>query len=361
MGFLDLFRRKAEPQETRASGSGFTAEIMAARQSYIAGASGLGELTATVQGAVSLWEGCMALADVQGTDLLTRRTMALCARSLALRGEFVALIRDEGLIPCADWDLSTRNGQPRAYRVSISEAGGGKTETALAPEVLHVRIGSDPVAPWTGQAPLRRSALTAGMLHAIETALSEVYDHAPLGSQIVPFPEAPETDLEALGRGFRGRRGRVLLRESVTVTAAGGAAPAHDWKPQDVTPDLSRAMTRESLEAARASICGAFGVLPALFDRTAQGPLVREAQRHLAQWTLQPIAMLLAEECTGKLGTRVEIDAMRPAQAFDVGGRARALNSIVEALAKAKESGIAPSELNAALTLVNWGEGDNAA
>ncbi len=361
MGILDLFRRKPEPQETRSSGSGFTAEIMAARESYISGAHGIGELTATVQGCVSLWEGALALADVQGTDLLTRRIMALCARSLALRGEALFLIRDRGLVPCSDWELSTRDGLPRAYRVSVSEAGGGKTETALAAEVLHVRIGSDPVAPWLGQAPLRRASITAGMLHAIETALSEVYDHAPLGSQIVPFPEAPDTDLEALGRGFRGRRGRVLLRESVNVTAAGGAAPSQDWKPQDVTPDLSRAMTPESLEAARGAVCGAFGVLPALFDKAAQGPLVREAQRHLAGWTLQPVAALLAEEASAKLATAVEIDVMRPVQAYDVGGRARALNTIVEALAKAKESGVDPADLNTALTLVNWGEGDNAA
>ena len=39
-------------------------------------------------------------------------------------------------------------------------------------------------------------------------------------------------------------RGRVLLRESVHVSAAGGAAPAQDWRPQDVTPDLQRAMTK---------------------------------------------------------------------------------------------------------------------
>jgi hypothetical protein len=134
--------------------------------------------------------------------------MALAARSLALRGEALFLIRDDGLVPVSDWDLSTRNGRPRAYRVSVSEAGGGRSETALAAAVLHLRIGSDPVAPWTGTAPLRRASLTAGMLHALELALAEVYELAPLGSSIVPFPESPETDNEALGRSFRGQRGR---------------------------------------------------------------------------------------------------------------------------------------------------------
>ncbi len=38
-----------------------------------------------------------------------------------------------------------------------------------------------------------------------------------------------------------------------------------------------------------------------------------------------------------------------------------ALSTIVEALAKAKEVGLAPGDLNTALTLVNWGEGNNAA
>ena len=55
------------------------------------------------------------------------------------------------------------------------------------------------------------------------------------------------------------------------------------------------------------------------------------------------------------------IDLLRPVQAFDAGGRARALTTIVEAMAKAKEAGLSPGDMNAALTLVNWGEGDKAA
>lgn len=347
--------------EKRSSASGFTAEIIAARESYISGRRGLAELTATAQGCISLWEGAFALADVSGTDLLDRRTMALLARSVALRGEGVFLIRDAGLVPCSDWDLRTRNGKPTAYRVSVSEAGGGRTETALAGEVLHLRIGADPVAPYYGTAPLKRASLTAGLLHAVESALAEVFENAPLGSQIVPYPESADTDMTALGRSFRGQRGRVLLRESVNVQAAGGPAPNVDWKPADVTPDLEKAMTAETLSAARDAVCGSFGVLPALFAGNAQGPLVREAQRHLAAWTLQPIAVLLAEEASEKLGSTVEIDVMRPVQAYDVGGRARALATIVQALAEAKEAGLAPGDVNAALTLVNWGEGDKAA
>ena len=355
-----LFKKRAEPVTEKRSG-GYTAQIMAARESYISGSSGIAELTATVQSCVSLWEGALSLADVQGTDLLTRRNMALFARSVALRGEALFLIRGDRLIPVSDWELSTRDGIPRAYRLSIGEAGGGTTETALAAEVLHVRLGADAVAPWIGQAPLQRASLTAGMLQEVETALREVYTHAPLASQIVPFPESNSTELESLGLGFNGKRGRVLMRESVQVSAAGGAAPSQDWKPQDVTPDLQKAMPREMLEAARESVLGCFGVLPGLFNRATTGPMVREAQRHLAGWTLQPIAMLLSEEASAKLGTPVMIDVMRPVQAYDVSGRARAMTTIIEGLARAKELGLSPAEVNTALTLVNWGANDGAA
>lgn len=346
--------QRREPMEKRATGQGFTAEVILAREAYISGARGIGELTATVQTCVSLWEAGMALADVTGTDLLTRAAMAATARSLALRGEAVWLIGDDGLIPTTDWEVSTRDGRPRAYRLSIPEAGGGRTMTALAAEVLHFRAGVDMVAPWYGSAPLRRAQLTAGMLQALETALSEAYDGMPLGSMIVPLPEMAEAEAGRLTRSFRGSRGRVLVRESVNVSAAGGPAPQQDWQPRDLSPNLANAQPLEAWEAARASIMAVFGVLPGLTVTNAQGPLVREAQRHLAQWVLQPMAGLMAEEAATKLGGPVEIDVVRPTQAFDAGGRARAFATMVAALAQAKEAGLDPQGVEDALSFIDW-------
>lgn len=354
----DVSLPKVEPvvavPERRSAASGFTAEVMAARQSYIAGRSGIADLTATVQSCVTLWESGFAIADVRGTRFLPRYVMAMTARSLALRGEFVALVRRDGLVPASDWDLRTRDGRPTAYRLSISEAGGGTSVTALAAEVLHVRIGADPVTPWLGSAPLRRARLTAGMLHAVESALSEVYENAPIGSSIVPMPEIPETDSTKLGQSFRGQRGRVLLRESVAVSAAGGPAPQTDWKPQSLSPDLQSAMTAPSLAAARDAICTVFGVLPALFSPLGQGPMTREGQRHLATWMLQPIAELLAEEATEKLGAAVEIDVLTPLQAFDQGGSARAVATLVSAMSEAKAAGLDPAVVAAAFQKMDW-------
>lgn len=350
MGFLDLFRRgkdaNLQASETRsAMASGFTAQILTARESYITGATNLGELTATVQACVSLWEGAFATADVTGTDLLDRRTMALVARSVALRGECVLLLDGGELVPCSDWDLSTRNGRPRAYRVSISEAGGGRVTTALAAEVLHIRTASDPVSPWAGQSPLRRSAISANLLHELEAALRDVFRDAPLGSQIIPLPDSSPADMAEMRAAFKGRRGASLIVEGVAQATAAGMNPQIDKRPDSVSPDLSRSMTAETLQAARAAISQAFGVLPALHNHAATGPVIREAQRHLAQWTLEPLAKLVAEEATAKLGGVVTIDVVRPLQAYDAGGKARAFSAIVGAMAQAKAEGIDPAPI----------------
>ena len=351
MGLMDIFRRK--PHETRSSGTGYTAQVLAARQSYISGVSGLGELTAAVQSSVSLWESGLSLADVSGTDLFTRRALALIARSLALRGESVWLLRDR-LVPCSDWDLTTRDGEPRAYRVSIPEQGGPRSDTVLAGEVLHFRIGSDVVAPWTGTAPLRRAPLSADLLEQLETALRDVFQNAPLGSQIVPVPEGSADDMASLRTSFRGNRGAALVIEGVAQATAAGMNPNIGKSPDQLSPQLDKTLVDTLLADAKSAIYGTFGILPGLFNPSTTGPLVREAQRHLAQIVLQPIANIMAEEASQKLGGRVSLDVVRPMQAFDAGGKARALATMVQALAQAKEAGIDGATLQDALSFIDW-------
>lgn len=350
MSILDFFRRK-EPEETRAFGTGYTSAVLSAREAYISGASGYAELTGTAQSCVSLWEHGTAAADVAGTELLDRRSLALVGRSLALRGEAVFLIdENRGLIPCSDWDMRTRLGKPTAYRLTIPEIGGGITQTALAAEVLHFRVGTDPGAPYFGQAPLRRARLSAGLLQMIENTLSTVYSRSAIGAKSMAIEGIGDEQFNKLKSDFAGgnRKGEVLL---LAIDPSHSHPQPATIDPKDFTPDISRALLQESHAAARDAICMAFGVLPAMFSGNTTGPLIREAQRHLAQWTLQPIAELMAEEASEKLATPVSIDVMRPLQAFDAGGRARAAEGIVRLLAQAKEAGV---DAETALKLVDW-------
>lgn len=353
MGMLDIFRRK--PVETRSVPVGYTAALMAARESWISGHAGLAEITAAVQTSVSLWESGLALADVTGTDLLTRRTMAMTARSLALRGEAVFLIADR-LAPVTDWDMSTRFGEPRAYRVGIPEIGGGRSQTVLAAEVLHFRIGVDPSTPWAGSAPLRRARLSAELLEEVETALRDVFREAPLGSQIVPVPEGTADDMAAMRAGFRGRRGATLVIEGVAQSVGAGMHPQLGKSPDQLSPDLQRTLADKLLNSAKGEVYGVFGVLPGLVNPATTGPLVREAQRHLAQLVLQPIANIMAEEVTDKIGSDVAIDVVRPMQAFDHGGKARAVSTMLQAMATAKEAGLDPATVKDAMQFIDWAE-----
>jgi phage portal protein BeeE len=358
MGLMDIFRRRPanlHVLESRSSGAGYTAQLIAARQAYLTGASGMGELTGAVQACVSLWEGGLGLADVKGTDMLSRRALALTARALALRGEALFLIGDR-LIPASDWEVTTRDGEPRAYRLQVPETNGGTYQNVLAAEVVHFRIGSDPVTPWAGTAPLRRAQLSAQMLHEIESALRDTFRDAPFGSQIVPVPEGSSDDMAALRLGFRGRRGAALVVEGVAQAVGAGMHPQLGKAPDQLSPDLSRTLADQFLIEAKGEIYSVFGVLPGLFVANAQGPMVREAQRHLAQLVLQPMALLMAEELTAKLGTKVQIDCVRPMQAFDAGGKARALATMVQALAQAKEAGIEGATLQDALSFIDWAE-----
>lgn len=353
MGFMDLFRRKTSHVETRAIQPGYTASLMAAREAWISGASGLGELTAAVQTSVGLWEAGLSLADVTGTDLLDRRSMAITARALALRGEALFLIRDR-LIPATDWDLSTRYGQPRAYRVGLPEVGGGRSETVLAGEVLHFRIGCDAANPWAGSAPLARAKLSASLLDEITTALRDVFRDSPIGSQIVPVPEGSAEDMEGLRRSFRGNRGAALVIEGVAQATAAGMNPNIGKSPDQLSPDLSRTLADRLLAEAKGEVFGVFGILPGLMNASTTGPMVREAQRHLAQLVLQPIANLMAEEASEKLAVPVAIDVVRPMQAYDHGGKARALSTMLQAMATAKEAGLDPATVKDALQFIDW-------
>jgi hypothetical protein len=348
-----LFRKRG-PIETRSSGSGYTAQVAAARNSYITGKSGVAELTATAQSCISLWEGAFTIADVQGADMLDRLTMAMIGRSCALNGDAVFHIGPRGLVAATDWDISTRDGRPRAYRLNIPEAGGGRSVTALAAEVLHVRIGADVNSPWIGSSPLRRSSITGALLHAVESALAETFQNAPIGSQLVPLPDSSSEDMAAMRAGFLGRRGSTLVIEGVAQAVGAGMHPQIGQHPEQLTPDLQRAMTAETLGAARDGIMMAYGIPPSLANPSATGPAVREAQRHLALWTLQPVAELLQEEARAKLGADVRIDVTRPLQAFDTAGRARALQAIVTTMIEAKVAGLTDQQMTEAKRLVDW-------
>jgi len=316
---------------------------------------GNAELTATVQACVSMWERCLAQADVTGTDQITPEILGMVGRSLALQGESVWLMAEDRIIPCSDWDLSSLAARPNAYRITIPTVIGGESRTALADEIVHFRVGTDQKAPWQGVPPLKRASITADMLAALEAGLRKIYRDGPLGTSAIPMPSTRDDANAAIAAGFRGQQGEIALQESTRSSAAGGAMPATDWKPQSMTPNLSGSYAIESIEAARDAISMAFGIPPGFWHRAVQGNALRELERFFVQYTLQAIAATMAHELSDKLDADIRIDTLRPLQAFDAGGRARSFATLIKGLSEAREAGIDP---NAALRLIAWESAD---
>jgi hypothetical protein len=173
--------------------------------------------------------------------------------------------------------------------------------------------------------------LSANLLHELESALRDTWKDAPIGSQVLPLPDSSPEDMQAMRLAIRGRHGSTLIVEGASQAAAAGQYVQQGQRREDLTPDLAKAQAAAHLEAAKGSVAMAFGVLPALLNPSTTGPVVREAQRHLCQWRLEPLAKLVAEEASEKLGGNVSIDVVRPLQAFDVGGKARAVLALVNA------------------------------
>ncbi|RRD41125.1 phage portal protein [Comamonadaceae bacterium OH3737_COT-264] len=338
---FDWFRRTKPEQRSQAIGSSYTALAMLAHAEAITDAGA--DLSGVVAGCANLWANGLSMATTD-SQWLTPEVLASMGRQLATEGNSVWYISPDGLVPVSDYDLTTSAGKPRAYRLSVPEIHGGTNITALAGEVLHIRIGADARSPWQGVAPLRRASISAGLLNATEVALAEVFRDAPIGSKVLGMPETSAGANSKLAHSFKGKHGRVLVRDSSTVYAGAQGAP-DDWRPADMTPNLRDSMALESLKAAREAVLHVYGVLPVLMSDAAAGPVIREAQRHLATWTLAPIAKLIAHEVQAKTGEAVSLDVFVGLGAYDAGGAARAMATIVDALAAAKAAGLTPGEV----------------
>lgn len=327
-------RKKIEKRDS------FTSRALASLMYSKTGARGEIIRTGALQTCANLWGAGFSRAWVDGVNIPAGR-LRFIGRALALTGNcvFYSPAPDVWRV-VNDFDIATRDGDAFAYRLSVADASGPQSITALAGDVLHFKINETAAAPWYGVAPWHDAGLTSEWLAAVESAASELYQNAPIGSQVITTPEDPNGQNTKLGASFRGKRGRILLKESQQVMAAGGPSPSSDWTPREVGPNIDRAQFPENTEAASAAILGAYGVAPAMIDPKATAQAIREADRHLVQWTLQGVADDVAHEIGLKHGTPARLDLVRGTRSYDAGGRARAANSIIQAMQAAKESNL---------------------
>ena len=329
-------------------GASFTDSVVRALLAQAGGgASADPNATAALEAAVGSYSRAFAIAAVEPltptTRALTPALLALAARDLIRRGEFVWAIevgRDGvRLLPVGSWDLRGRwDPATWRYRVDLFGPSGNITRLLPAASVIHGRYSVDPARPWWGVSPLAWASLT-GKLHAnLEDAIAD--EAAGTRGHLLPVPQGPDSDevnpatgnpvdpLAELRADIASLRGRTVLTETTSAGWGEGqlAAPQADWRPQRIgaNPPASLATLRTDSAMAVLSACGVSSDLFVHGDAAGQ----RESWRRFLHGSVQPLAQLIADELADKLdapGLRLTFDRLF---ASDVAGRARAFQSI---------------------------------
>ena len=330
--------------EHRAEGDYTEQAINVAEVEALGGTLDAGTL-GVAEACMGLWERSLASATVEpmGGRLaaLDPPFLALVARSLALHGNFTALIELDGLtvrlLPSATFDV---HGDARSQWYRLDVVGPDTTQTARAgaEAVFHVSINAESRQWWRGVSPLKRSKSTASLAAKIEGSLSreaDIYVTRFAGVDRRGTFENWKKTVETIRR----RKGGITFTGGILGQGESGRVP--DPAKMGPAPDDTFADALRS--AVGRDICAAFGVPVSLFAERGDGAGQREAWRRFWLGTVQPLALLVQAECKAKLDPSciVTLDALRAA---DEDGRSRAVSRRASAFKTLRDAGIDTAE-----------------
>ena len=322
---------RASVVETRSTNSE-TDILVDAIQARVSGRTPEHATLAIAEACAGLWERALASATVMPMSSalmpVTPDLLALVARGLASRGEFVALLR---VNPICRGCGSCRPADGICEVVQISTCGAtGWTWAGLRPrsrratlnpdQVLHFRIGASPQEPWRGRSPLRRSRATADLAVGIEGNLI-------LESNIKPTRIASTTGTPDQAKAFD----KALAQGGIFGTSfgqplAGQQVPSSRWEPAAMGPEPDEVFRALRTEVGE-NICAAFGISPALFNccRRRLGA-ERKPGEDIGPARWRRSACVIQAELREKLDPDAEVafDALR---ASDEDGRSRAVST----------------------------------
>ena len=301
---------------------------------------------AALESAVSLYASAFAVSTVRCenarvTAALTPSFLAMVARALIRRGEYVAVLdatpgRGLAICPAATWDV--RGGPAEAdwwYRADLAGPSGTLSRTVPSAGVIHVRYAVDPARAWRGLSPLEWARATGTLAGNLEHRLGEEAG-APVGAYL-PFPRADGDDpddendpLSDIRADIRKAGGSQVLVETMAAAfgEGRGGAPMTDWKPNRFganPPDVLEAL-RSSVGQAVIAACG----VPVALATDADGTSQRESWRRFVLGSVAAMGRLVAGELKVKLDTEVSFE-FHDLYARDLVGRSAALSRLVKA------------------------------
>ena len=304
--------------------------------------------TAAVEAAAGMWARSLSACSVSpALPAITPRFLANVAHRLFKKGEclFRILVDPETaavrFASCPSWDIQgSEDEETWRYRCEIS--GPNTSRTALVPsgQCLHFRYYSEPGREWVGVSPLSRMEGTIDTARKISRNTGYAFN-AGSGTLILRGSE------EQLGvqDKFRSNvlsRALSIMSGGVTISHTGTDAlnEGQQFPPQvhRLTPPISQETSLLSQGVGR-EIAAAAGIPPALVSQSA-GNSMREAHRQFVLVTIKPLAYIVANELSRKLGLDISLDT-GPLRSSDLSGISRSVKALVEAgvpLEKAMET-----------------------
>ena len=333
--------RAADPRTTPEYRAGVTDTVL----DYTLRAAGatLGTADAAETAAVIFGMGCLqaafAMADIEPEELrptLTPAVLGGMAQELSLKGNSVWDIQvHEGdafasLTACTVENIT---GPPdeRAwiYQVELQGPSEDQSLIRLSGDVVHARVNADPRKPWQGYSPLALAGVSARLLANVELRLSE-----EANARVGYLLNYPDGTSDATIGGIRGdvgtMRGGVMLAETGGAGFRAGLPGGNpsDWRKTRLGAEIPATSLQAHTEAVR-DILGAMRV-PAVLLLGGDGASYREGYRQFLTMGVNPMAAVVAEELSRKLGVSVEFNFRRLAAA-DIASRARAMGVMVTA------------------------------
>ena len=331
--------------EQRAAEGDYTEQVIMAAETEAIGGTLDASTLGVVEACVGLWERSLASATVEPMNgrlaSLSPPFLALVARSLALHGNFVALLALDGpairLLPSATFDT---HGDARSQWYRLDVVGPDTTETVRtgADGVFHVAVNAEPRQWWRGVSPLKRSRATATLAAKIEASLSresDIFVARFAGVDRRGTFENWKKTVETIRR----RKGGITLTGGILGQGESGRVP----EPARMGPQPDNTLADALRSQIGRDILGAFGIPPALFEARGDGSGQRESWRRFWIATAAPLARMIEAECREKLdpGATVTLDALRAA---DEDGRSRAVSRRAAAFKTFRDAGMDSAE-----------------
>ena len=296
---------------------------------------------AIAESCIGLWERAIQAATVTPASMallpVNPVVLALAGRSLAARGEFVAIIDTSGdglkLIPASGWDVrGFADPETWFYRVDQIGPSGSVTDTHSGAAVLHFRIGADSRTPWRGQSPLRRASASGELAARVEASLSKEMK-MPVTALVTLVGTPDQTGTRAANI----RKGGVVVADVGLASGGLQPTPGRHFTPARLQPSPDTVTEALRTQTGR-DIANAFGISPTLFNASGDGAGQREAWRRFWTGTIEPVGRMIQTELRAKLdpAAMVGFEALR---ASDEDGRSRAVSRRAAAYKTFRDAG----------------------